>query len=149
MASLRDSLAQYLTDVFAAKSDDQRILLRGVYFTSGTQEGTPIDRLLGAIGRGFRVAPDAVVAPGGRGKAYFVERLLTQVLIGESGLAGVNRRLEMRTAGAAARDVCGAGGPDGARHDGALGQLSPQCRVPGRHGSRGGASACGAGGALR
>ena len=92
VASLRDSLAQYLTDVFAATSYDQRILLRGVYFTSGTQEGTPIDRLLGAIGRGFRVAPDAVAAPGGRGKAYFVERLLTQVLIGESGLAGVNRR---------------------------------------------------------
>lgn len=99
VASLRDSLAQYLNDLFAVKSGDQRILLRGVYFTSGTQEGTPIDRLLGAIGRGFRVAPEAVVAPGGRGKAYFVERLLTQVLIGESGLAGVNRRLEMRTAG--------------------------------------------------
>ena len=101
--SLRDSLAQYLTDVFAATSGDQRILLRGVYFTSGTQEGTPIDRLLGAIGRGFRVAPEAVAAPGGRGKAYFVERLLKQVLIGESGLAGVNRRLEMRNAPCSSR----------------------------------------------
>ena len=99
MASLRDSLAHYLTDVFAATSYEQRILLRGVYLTSGTQEGTPIDRLLGAIGRGFRVAPEAVVAPGGRGKAFFVERLLTQVVLGESGLAGVNRRFEMRTAG--------------------------------------------------
>ena len=99
IASLRDSLASYLTDVFAATSYDQRILLRGVYFTSGTQEGTPIDRLLGAIGRGFRVAPEAVAPPGGRGKAYFVEKLLTQVVLGESGLAGVNRRFEMRTAG--------------------------------------------------
>ncbi len=78
---------------------DNRILLRGVYFSSGTQEGTPIDRLLGAIGRGFRVAPEAV-QPGGRGKAYFVERLLTQVLIGESGLAGVNRQFELRKAAA-------------------------------------------------
>ena len=99
VASLRDSLSQYITDLFATKSDDHRILLRGVYLTSGTQEGTPIDRLLGAIGRGFRVAPEAV-APGGRGKAYFVERLLTQVLINESGLAGVNRQLELRKAGA-------------------------------------------------
>ena len=77
---------------------DQQILLRGVYFTSGTQEGTPIDRLLGAIGRRYGVAPDAVVPPTGRGKAYFVERLLKDVLIGESGLAGVNRRLEMQKA---------------------------------------------------
>ena len=36
--------------------------------------------------------------PTGRGKAYFVERLLKDVVIGESGLAGVNRRLEMRKA---------------------------------------------------
>ncbi len=34
----------------------------------------------------------------GRGKAFFVERLLKQVVIGESGLAGVNRRLEMEKA---------------------------------------------------
>ena len=30
-----------------------QVLLRGVYFTSGTQEGTPIDRMLGAIARTF------------------------------------------------------------------------------------------------
>jgi type VI secretion system protein ImpL len=68
-----------------------------VYFTSGTQEGTPIDRLLGSIGRRFGAA-DAVMAPQGPGKAYFVERLLKEVMIGESGLAGVNRQLEMRKA---------------------------------------------------
>ena len=38
-----------------------------------------------------------MVAPSpGRGKAYFVERLLKEVMIGESGLAGINRRLEAR-----------------------------------------------------
>lgn len=100
MAALRDGLAQFVTDVFAATRYEHQILLRGVYFTSGTQEGTPIDRLIGAIGRGFRLAPDVVPAPAGRGKAYFVETLLKDVLIGESGLAGVNRRLEMRKAAA-------------------------------------------------
>ena len=50
------------------------------------------------IGRRFGVAPDAVAPPPGRGKAYFVERLLKQVVIGESGLAGVNRRLELQKA---------------------------------------------------
>jgi type VI secretion system protein ImpL len=100
MAALRDLLGGFVTDVFASTRFDQQILLRGVYFTSGTQEGTPIDRLLGAIGRRFAVAPEAVVNPGGRGKAYFIERLLKDVLFAESGLAGLNRRLEIRMAAA-------------------------------------------------
>ena len=54
MAALRDALTQFVSDVFASTRFDQQILLRGVYFTSGTQEGTPIDRLLGAIGRRLR-----------------------------------------------------------------------------------------------
>ena len=83
--------------MFSSSRLDQPLQLRGVYFTSGTQDGTQIDRLLGAIGRRFGVAP-AVAPPPGRGKAYFVERLLKDVLIGESGLAGVNRRLEMKKA---------------------------------------------------
>src|SRR6185295_11862722 len=62
------------------------------------QDGTQIDRLLGAIGRRFGVAPEAVAPAAGRGKAYFVERLLKTMVIGESGLAGVNRRLEVQKA---------------------------------------------------
>jgi type VI secretion system protein ImpL len=98
MAGLRELLAQFVSDIFSSSHFDRQILLRGVYLTSGTQDGTQIDRLLGAIGRGFGVAPEAVAPAAGRGKAYFVERLLKQVVIGESGLAGVNRRLEMRKA---------------------------------------------------
>jgi type VI secretion system protein ImpL len=97
MATLRDPLTQWVSDVFTARDFDGRVLLRGVYFTSGTQEGTPIDRLLGSIGRTFGTT-DAVMAPRGPGKAFFVGHLLKQVMIGESGLAGVNRRLELRNA---------------------------------------------------
>ncbi len=102
MAALRDALSQFVTDVFVSTRFDQQVLLRGVYFTSGTQEGTPIDRLLGAFVRRLAVAPDAVIPPGGRGKAYFIERLLKDVMLAESGLAGVNRRFEMRIAAAQA-----------------------------------------------
>src|SRR4051794_4436858 len=97
MATLRDPLTQWVSDVFTAREFEGRVLLRGVYFTSGTQEGTPIDRLLGSIGRTFGTT-DAVMAPRGPGKAFFVGDLLKQVMIGESGLAGVNRRLELRNA---------------------------------------------------
>src|SRR5262249_35097382 len=98
MAALRDLVAGFVGDVFQASRRDRQILLRGVYFTSGTQDGTQIDRLLGAISRRFGVAADVAQPAAGKGKAYFVERLLKDVVIGESGLAGVNRRLELQKA---------------------------------------------------
>jgi type VI secretion system protein ImpL len=98
-AGLRNLIGAFVSEVFAATRFDGRLLLRGVYFTSGTQEGTPIDRLMAAIGRGFAVDPDAVAAgAAGRGKAYFIERLLRDVLFAEAGLAGVNRRRELQKA---------------------------------------------------
>ena len=113
MAALRDSLAQFVTDVFGSTRFDQQILLRGVYFTSGTQEGTPIDRLLGAIGRRFAVAPEAVMQPAGRGKAYFIERLLKEVLF---------RGVRARRRQPALRDA------DGGRADGRLRRAWPRLR---------------------
>src|SRR5262245_6847650 len=72
MAAVREPLSQFVSDVFSSTRFDKQIQLRGVYFTSGTQEGTPIDRLLGSLGRQFAVAPESVITPGGRGKAYFI-----------------------------------------------------------------------------
>jgi type VI secretion system protein ImpL len=98
-AGLRNLIGAFVSEVFSATRFDGRLLLRGVYFTSGTQEGTPIDRLMSVIGRGFAVAPDAVSAgAAGRGKAYFIEKLLREVLFAEAGLAGVNRRRELQKA---------------------------------------------------
>ena len=97
VTGLRAFIAAFVSEVFAATRFDGRLLLRGVYFTSGTQEGTPIDRLMAAIGRGFSVAPEAVAAAG-RGKAYFIERFLREVMFAEAGLAGVNRGRELRNA---------------------------------------------------
>ena len=97
VGAMRDPLTSWIADIFDTRAFAGHVLLRGVYFTSATQEGNPIDRLLGSIGRKFRAA-GAVLRPSGPGKAYFVEDLLKQVMLGESGLAGVNRRLELRNA---------------------------------------------------
>jgi type VI secretion system protein ImpL len=99
VAGLRNFIGAFVTEVFSATRFDGRLLLRGVYFTSGTQEGTPIDRLMAAIGRGFALDADAVTAgAAGRGKAYFIEKLLRDVMFAEAGLAGVNRRRELQKA---------------------------------------------------
>ncbi len=98
MAGSKESLTSFVREVFSNTRFDQKSWLRGVYFTSGTQEGTPIDRLLGALGRAYATPAPAVSA--GKGKSYFIERLLSEVMFEESGLAGVNRRLELQKAAA-------------------------------------------------
>lgn len=96
MTILKPLLNDLLKRVFTASDFDNRVLLRGVYFTSGTQEGTPVDRMLGAVARNFGFS-SAVAAPAvGQGKAYFIERLLRSVIFHESGLAGVNRKLQVQ-----------------------------------------------------
>lgn len=98
VATLKSLLDQLLGSVFSSTEFDAAVKLRGVYLTSGTQEGTPIDRMLGAIARSFGFATTVVAAPAGAGKAFFIERLLKQVIFRESGLVGVNRRLQMQKA---------------------------------------------------
>ena len=100
-----------------------------MYFTSGTQEGTPIDRLLGAIGRRFGVGATRSCAPAGRGKAYFIERLLKDVMLGESGLAGVNRRLEVQKAAAQLGAYAAMAAVAVLGVVAAVGQLQPQPRL--------------------
>jgi type VI secretion system protein ImpL len=95
MAQFGPLLNDLLRRVFTTTDFEQQILLRGAYFTSGTQEGTPVDRVLGNIARTFGVGGAVGPATAGRGKAYFIERLLKNVIFQESGLAGVNRRLQL------------------------------------------------------
>ena len=71
-------------------------LLRGVYFTSGTQEGSPIDRVLGTLARSFNLERAAAPALAGSGKSFFLKRLLREVIFPESGLAGSDERIERR-----------------------------------------------------
>ena len=100
MAALKDLLAEFVNEVFATSRLDRPVLLRGVYLTSGTQEGTPIDRLLGAIGRRFGVAADAGGAVDRPRQGLLRRAPAADVMIGESGLAGMNRKLEVRKAAA-------------------------------------------------
>ena len=86
LASLRAVALEFLTEIFRPSRLEARPLLRGVYFTSGTQDGTPIDRLLGAMAGQFGLPRQAVTAFSGAGRSYFLARLMREVMFGEAGL---------------------------------------------------------------
>jgi len=88
-------IGQFLESAFGG-SRESAPLLRGVYFTSGTQEGSPIDRVLGTLARSLKLERAATLAQGGSGKSFFLKRLLREVIFPESGLAGSDERLERR-----------------------------------------------------
>lgn len=96
VASLRDTAAEFLTEIFRPSRLESRPLLRGVYLTSGTQAGTPIDRLLGTMASEFGLSRQALAAPAGPGRSYFLQRLLREVVFGEASLAGLDAKLERR-----------------------------------------------------
>jgi type VI secretion system protein ImpL len=111
VASLDRPLTEFLTQAFAGSKFDPPPLLRGVYFTSATQEGTPIDRLTGMLASSFGV--DRQRVPSMRpvkGRSYFVTRLLRDVILGEALLVTAKpgrtrRRRIFRNAGFAAVGV--------------------------------------------
>jgi len=62
--------------------------LRGVYLTSGMQEGTPIDRLLSAFGRELGLAQRILPPNQNTGKSFFLARALREGVFAEAELAG-------------------------------------------------------------
>jgi type VI secretion system protein ImpL len=94
---LKGLLGGFLEQVFEGGGDlEERAFVRGVYFTSGTQEGSPIDRVLGTLGRTFGVEQRAAAVPAWRGKSFFLTRLLKEVVFAEQGLVGRNQQAEAR-----------------------------------------------------
>jgi len=95
-ASLRGLLTEFLDVTFSSSPYEADALLRGVYFVSGTQEGTPIDRVLGSIARSYRLER-AILAPNqASGRSFFLSRLLGEVVFAERGLANTDLKLERR-----------------------------------------------------
>lgn len=98
MAGLQSLLREAIEAVFRESTQVARPLLRGVYLSSGTQEGTPFDRILSTLRRNFSQSrtPDFRVAPN-QGKSYFLHDLFVHLIFKEAHLAGRNLRWEQRT----------------------------------------------------
>ncbi len=85
MGQLRDNVADFLRRVFEPTRYKSNAILRGFYFTSGTQEGTPIDQVLGAMARtdGADAAAFKPSFMSGKGKSFFLHDLLKTVIFAE------------------------------------------------------------------
>ena len=106
-ASLEEPVDAFIQAAFGGSKLDAAPYLRGVYFTSGTQEGTPIDRLTGAMSRTFGLdARRAAQLSAPKGRSYFLGRLLLDVVFNEATLAvrdkGSEKRRRLAMAGVVA-----------------------------------------------
>ena len=96
-AMLRQNVIAFLGQIFEPNRYQVNANLRGFYFSSGTQEGTPIDQVLGAMDRsvggqqGFRQYS-------GLGKSYFLHDLITKVIFSETGWVSMDRSAVRRSA---------------------------------------------------
>jgi type VI secretion system protein ImpL len=95
-AALSAPLAQFLKLAFAATKLELPTLMRGVYLVSGTQEGSPMDRVLSGLARSFGFQGKALPAAKVAGKAFFLNRLLKDVIFHEAPLAGTNLNWERK-----------------------------------------------------
>lgn len=95
-AGIGDVLNRFLIEVFQTSRYEEKAFLRGVYFTSGTQEGSPIDRVMGAMAAAFGLDKQMLPANATGGRSYFITRLLREVIFPEANLAGVNLQLERK-----------------------------------------------------
>lgn len=99
VASLELPLMAFLRAAFEASPADPPPLLRGIYLTSATQEGTPVDRLVRTLSRTFGLDHHRV--PGlrpAKGRSYFLRQLLGEVIFGEAMLVSSSPRVRRRRA---------------------------------------------------
>ena len=96
VAALRKIARDFLVETFQDNRYEARHLLRGVYFTSGTQEGTPIDRLMLSMARTFGIGRQAIGTGRGTGRSFFLTRLFEGVMFPEAGLVSADDKVERR-----------------------------------------------------
>jgi len=91
VAALKRPIFDFLNQIFEPTRYHANATLRGFYFTSGTQQGTPIDRLIGALERSFGAEQVGAQAYSGLGKSFFLTDLILKVIIGEAAWVSFNR----------------------------------------------------------
>lgn len=108
LQSLRSRLMRLLDGVFMSGKERPGIL-RGFYLTSGLQEGTPLDRILSSMADVFDREQRPVNPTGSAGQAFFLNRLLDEVMFKEAGLVTMSPKARNRQRLTLAVSLCGIG----------------------------------------
>lgn len=95
MENLKSIVESFVRQTFVQNRFRFQPYLRGVYFSSGTQDGTPIDRLMTSVAANFGFSREASQLPHQQGKSFFLSRLFRDVIFPESELVGSNVKYEM------------------------------------------------------
>lgn len=83
-ASVKDNLTLFVDRLFQPNPYQESPIFRGFYFTSGTQEGIPIDRVIQAIAEMAQLPVAHETAqrePETESKSYFINDVFTEVVI--------------------------------------------------------------------
>ncbi len=89
-------LSDFVGLLFRPNPYQESAILRGFYFTSGTQEGMPIDQIVNAIGASIPGIKDVSASFSGGNvdkKSYFINQLFTKVIFGDQNLARLSSRV--------------------------------------------------------
>ncbi len=93
--NLKSVIDSFVKQTFVKNRFQFQPYLRGIYFTSGTQDGTPIDRMMSSVSSNFGFSRENVQLQQGQGKSFFLGNLFREVIFPESELVGSNRKFEI------------------------------------------------------
>ncbi len=103
-SSMKPVVARLLRKTFEPDRFSRPFILRGFYFTSATQTGQPVDRLIARMAANFGLERQAVGLLSGSGRSYFLSDLLDKVVFPEQGIVQDTAR---RRRGMAALKIAG------------------------------------------
>lgn len=95
MENLKSVIDSFVKQTFIKNRFQFQPYLRGIYFSSGTQDGTPIDRMMTSVSSNFGFGRENVQLQHGQGKSFFLGNLFREVIFPESELVGSNRKYEV------------------------------------------------------
>lgn len=90
-------MADFVEMLFRPNPFQETSYFRGFYFTSGTQEGTPIDQVIKSMSAAFGLKEDAApaAAPVDK-KSYFINHLFTKIIFPDQTLARTSAKVMRR-----------------------------------------------------
>ncbi|MDI1448199.1 type VI secretion system membrane subunit TssM [Polyangium sp. 6x1] len=112
-AGIKRNLTELVQTIFAVNAFQGTPLFRGFYFTSGTQEGRPLDRVLARMGHAMGIRPPETAAQQvTESKSYFLHDVFMNVVFPDGDVASrsaaeIKRQRIMRIAVSAAAFTLG------------------------------------------